>query len=280
MPISAKSVLLPIGVHPTTHASPPIIIDKKHRHQSQLIGFSASGDTLFSGGFKRGRLHGTWMSWYHPSQLCDSGRLVRNVPDGEWKSWYNNGKPRSIRTYNAYLMHRIKDEIPRRSGKATFFAVTDIAKSDPSYAWLLLTPTYSYVTLAVNAANPQIIAPRNIEDRVEQNVLKGLHPYLPPFTECLHHGLYMNFYPNGNVKDSGYYTNGLREGVWEEWINQGDMRSTGAYHRGVKQDTWKYYSASGRLVGLKTYNKRGREIASKRIGAQSALSSAERASLE
>lgn len=272
MPGTSKSVLIPLGIHPSGHATPPIVIDKKHRHQhlAAIIGYTASGDTLFAGGYKRGRLHGTWMSWYTPHQLCDSGRLERNVPDGEWKSWYSNGQPRSVRTYNAYLLHRIKNEIPRRGGRATFFTVTDIAKTDPSYAWQLLTPGYSYVTLAANAANPHIPTPRALEDRVEQNVESSTLPYLPPFTECIHHGLYMNYYPTGNVKDSGFYNNGLREGVWEEWVGDGSMRSTGAYHKGLKQDTWKYYTSSGRLIGIKTYNRKGREISSKRIGPRTA----------
>lgn len=274
MPTTSKSVLIPLGIHPSGHAVPPIVIDKKHRHQSAIVGFTASGDTLFTGGYKRGHLQGTWMSWYTQHQLCDSGRLERNIPDGEWKSWYSNGQPRSVRTYSAYLLHRIKNEIPRRGGRATFFAVTDIAKTDPSYAWQLLTPGYSYVTLAANAANPHVPAPRALEDRVEQNIESSTLPYLPPFTECIHHGLYMNYYPNGNVKDSGLYNKGLREGVWEEWVSDGGMRSTGAYHKGLKQDTWKYYTTSGRLIGIKTYNRKGKEISSKRIGPRSASGSA------
>lgn len=272
MPISSKSLLIPVGLHPSTHSSPPLIIDRKHRQQSWITGFTANGDTLFSGGYKRGRLHGTWMSWYHPEQLCDSGRLIRNVPDGEWKSWYSNGRPRSIRTYSAAMLQRIKNEIPRRASKATFFAITDIAKTDPSYAWQLLTPVYSYVTLAVNAANSHTPPIRSLEDRIEQNILSGHHPYLPPFTECVHHGLYMNYYPNGSVKDSGLYHNGLREGIWVEWINNGTMRSTGVYHRGYKQDSWKYYTALGKMIGVKMYNKRGREIGSKRFSSAFAAS--------
>jgi antitoxin component YwqK of YwqJK toxin-antitoxin module len=264
MPLSSKSLLIPIGLHPST-TNQSLIIDKKHRQQTSITGFSENGDTLFSSGYKRGKLHGAWMSWYHPGQLCDSGRLERNIPDGEWKSWYNNGQPRSLRTYSAFMLHRIKDEIPRRQAKVTFFAITDIAKTDLSYAYQLLTPIYSYLTLAVNAADPQTIAPRSLEDRVERNMLQGLQPYLPPFTECLHHGLYINYYPDGNIKDSGLYNNGLREGVWDEWINNGALRTTGAYNRGRKQDTWKYYTSSGRLIGVKTYNKQGKEIARKKF---------------
>jgi len=264
-PVASKSLLIPIGLHSPPHATSSLIIDKKHRQQSLITGFATNGDTLFAGGYKHGRLHGSWMSWYHPRQLCDSGRLIRNVPDGEWKSWYSNGSLRSVRNYSAYMLHRIKDEIPRRQTKATFFAITDIAKTDPSYAWQLLTPVYSYITLAMNAADPHLASPRSLEDRVEQNILTGFHPYLPPFTECVHHGLYMNYYPDGNVKDSGMYVNGLREGVWVEWINNRAMRSTGAYHRGLRQDSWKYYATSGKLIGVKTYNRRGKEIARKKF---------------
>lgn len=271
MPITSQSLLMRF---PSTPAAPSLIIDKKYRRQSQITAFTANGDTLFSGGYKRGRLHGTWMSWYHPGQLCDSGRLVRNVPDGEWKSWYKHGQPRSIRTYSAFLLHRIKNEIPRRSSKATYFAITDIARTDPAYAWRLLTPVYSYATLAVNAIHTHAPEIRSLEARTAQNVTGSYHPYLPPFTACVHHGLYMNYYPDGRVKDSGLYHNGLRQGVWVEWLNNGTLRSTGAYHRGLKQGSWKYYTASGRMAGLKMYNRRGREIASKRFKPFTAASDA------
>jgi antitoxin component YwqK of YwqJK toxin-antitoxin module len=269
MPISSKSLLLPVGLHPTPHSVTSLIINKKHRHQGKVTAYKMNGDTLFLGDLKRGKLHGTWVSWYTPEQLCDSGRLSHNIPDGEWRSWYSNGQPRSVRNYSAFMLHRIKDEIPRRGTKATFFAITDIARTDPSYAWQLLTPVYSYVTLAVNAANPHVVAPRTLEARAEQNTLSGYHPYLPPFTECLHHGLYMNYYEDGKVKDSGFYHNGLRDGVWIESFNNGDIRSTGAYHHGHKQDSWKYYTASGRLIGIKMYNRRGKEIGSKRFSSTS-----------
>jgi hypothetical protein len=114
------------------------------------------------------------MSWYTPEQLCDSGRLTHNIPDGEWKSWYSNGQPRSVRTYSAFMLHRIKDEIPRRGTKAAFFAITDIARTHPSYAWRLLTPVYSYVTLAVNAADPHTVAPRTLEARAEQKYIEQI----------------------------------------------------------------------------------------------------------
>lgn len=265
LPISSKSVLLPVGLHPTAHTTPTIEIDKKYRHLSKLTAYKENGDTLFLGDLKRGRLHGAWMSWYAPGQPCDSGKLVHNIPDGEWKSWYSNGQPRSIRTYSAYMLQRVKNEIPRRNARATSFAITDIARTDLSYAWQLLTPAYSYITLAANAADPHTVAPRTLEERAEKNTRSGYHPYLPPFTACLHHGLYMNYYPDGKVKDSGYYHNGLREGVWIESINNGAINATGAYHRGRKQDRWKYYTPSGRLIGIKIYNRRGQEIASKKF---------------
>ncbi|WP_315817459.1 hypothetical protein [Paraflavitalea speifideaquila] len=133
IPLSSKSLLIPIGWHPST-SNPPLLIDKntgKNYHHR----LHCQWRYAFSGASKRGRLHGTWMSWYHPGQLCDSGRLVRNIPDGEWKSWYSNGQPRSLRTYNAYMLHRIKDEIARRQAKATFLPLLILQKQ------IFLTPT-------------------------------------------------------------------------------------------------------------------------------------------
>jgi antitoxin component YwqK of YwqJK toxin-antitoxin module len=67
----------------------------------------------------------------------------------------------------------------------------------------------------------------------------------------------MNFYPNGAVKDSGYYKNGLREGHWEEWVASGNIRSSGRYIHGKKTGTWSFYDNAGRLRSLITYNRKG-----------------------
>lgn len=256
--LSSSQVLMPMLFNTSAHHEHSIIVEKKHRHRSAATGYAINGDTMFTGGYKNGRLHGEWSSWYHPQYRCDSGRLVKSIPDGEWKSWYNNGRLRSVRTYSAQRLGRVQYELPRRSGKATFLTITDIARNDAEYAYRLLTPFYSYFTLATNAASAKAPTPRNLADRVLQNTSGEKRPYLAPFTTCLHHGLYMNYYPDGSVKDSGFYKDGVRDGVWIEKLDSGAIASTGAYRRGFRYDTWKFYDRSGNLLYIKWY-KKGKE---------------------
>jgi antitoxin component YwqK of YwqJK toxin-antitoxin module len=224
-----------------------------------LIGLSASGDTQFIAHYKRNKLKGNWISKFGHDQLCDSGNIKNNIPDGLWKSWYPNGNLRSVRTYDAFKLEKAKHDIPRRNSKSVNSSIAEIAKTNIMIAYSFLHPDYSFHTLA---AHPVNFSSFNNWLTLNERVANNINPesfYFPPFAECLHHGLYMNFYENGAVKDSGYYKNGLREGIWEEWVNDGTTRSTGFYSRGHKADTWKFYNRQGQLQYVRSYDRHGRE---------------------
>jgi antitoxin component YwqK of YwqJK toxin-antitoxin module len=230
------------------------------RSKGSIVGYSSAGDVQFIGHYKGRRLKGEWKSYYAPGRLCDSGGIRNDVPDGEWKSWYENGQLRFIRTFDAFQFEKAKQEISKRASKIISSPIVNIAREDLRIAYSYLSAAYSFHTIAKKSSGKRLSGKDwiSLRERVEHNTLPGNHDYLPPFLECLHHGLYMNFYPDGSVKDSGYYRSGLREGVWEEWINNGKIRSTGFYHRGHKSDTWKYFNRKGELKYLETYDRKGR----------------------
>ncbi|RYG03029.1 MAG: hypothetical protein EOO02_09315 [Chitinophagaceae bacterium] len=230
-----------------------------------IVGLSAVGDTQFVAHYKRNKLKGNWVSKFDDDQLCDSGALKNNVPDGLWKSWYGNGQLRFIRSYDAFKLEKAKRDIGLRDSRAVSNPLATIAKKNLQAAYSYLHPDYSFHTLASQPKNFSTHdAWDNLNDMVSQNIAVSSAGYIPPFSECLHHGLYMNFYANGNVKDSGYYQNGLREGIWEEWVEDGNIKSQGFYSQGKKTNTWKFYSKDGKLKYMKAYNKNGKEIFRKR----------------
>lgn len=230
------------------------------REGGSIVGYTSEGDVQFVGHYKGRRLKGEWKSYYGPDQLCDSGGIKNDVPDGEWKSWYENGQLRFIRTFNAFKFEKAKQDIARRASKVISTPIVNIARADLRVAYSYLSAAYSFHTLAKKSSVKKLSGAdwTSLRQRVDNNTFDGGHEYLPPFLECMHHGLYMNFYPDGSVKDSGYYKNGLREGVWEERVNNGKIKAQGFYYRGHKSDTWKYYDANGELKYLETYNKNGK----------------------
>lgn len=143
-----------------------------------------------------------------------------------------------------------------------FFPLTSIIRNDRNAYDTYTNAGHSYATLA-RPRQQNIAYDGSLKEIVELNTNHEDNGYVPPFTQCLHHGLYINFYPGGTVKDSGYYKNGLREGVWEEWLENGNIRSIGFYHHGTKKNTWKFYNYSGKLLYIQHYNHRGRPIGAK-----------------
>jgi antitoxin component YwqK of YwqJK toxin-antitoxin module len=67
----------------------------------------------------------------------------------------------------------------------------------------------------------------------------------------------MNFYPDGRVKDSGYYRNGLRQGIWVHRDIEKATRQKGTYHNGIKVKEWRTYAESGKLLELVVYGLKG-----------------------
>jgi antitoxin component YwqK of YwqJK toxin-antitoxin module len=104
----------------------------------------------------------------------------------------------------------------------------------------------------------------SLKERVDINIHDMQdNLYLPPFDECLHDGLFINFFPDGMLKDSGYYKNGLREEVWIEYSTSGNVFTTGTYKNGKRIGGWKYYNANGSLLRIDEYNSRGVKVFSK-----------------
>jgi antitoxin component YwqK of YwqJK toxin-antitoxin module len=236
-----------------------------NRNRGTVVGLSADGDTQFIAHYKRNKLKGAWLSKFGNESLCDSGSLKNNIPDGVWKSWYANGNLRYIRTYDAHKLEKAKQDIALRASKAAMSPLASIARRNVNVAWSFLHPDYSFHTLAAQPTNFSTSESwLTLNERVANNISEE-SAYIPPFAECLHHGLYMNFYEDGKLKDSGYYRNGLREGIWEEWVEDGKVRSQGFYNSGHKADTWKFHDQSGRLLYIKSYDRNGREVHRKRF---------------
>ncbi|WP_127126985.1 toxin-antitoxin system YwqK family antitoxin [Pseudoflavitalea rhizosphaerae] len=243
-PIPALSVAAFQKLHIDDHLS---------RDGDQLTGLNAGGDTIFVSGVKRNQLQGNWMSFYKPGQVLDSGRMQKSVPDGEWKTYYPDGTLRTIRTYNAEKLAYVKNEIQRKDGRSTFFALTGIARKNMNAARHLLTAGYSYHALDNDHSEEQVIS---LTKRVERNA--GQNSYHAPFTQCLHHGLYVNFFPDGKTKDSGYYKNGVRDGLWNEWNNDATVLAVGSYKQGRPNGDWKFYNKQGKLLYIQLYSHNGK----------------------
>ena len=207
-------------------------------------------DLLLSASVRQHKLHGNWQSYFSPAQKIDEGRLVKGVPDGLWQVWYPNGQLKAVRNYSASLFFSVKQDVDLNHPKISRFAITDRFKKEGNAVLKIFYAAYSFShSVPANANSPV--------ELVKQN--RNKEQYHPPFNNSLHHGLFMNYFENGVVKDSGYYKEGLKDRMWVHRKTANSGLWKGSYKNGVKHKEWKYYNASGKLLLIVFYTGDGKE---------------------
>jgi antitoxin component YwqK of YwqJK toxin-antitoxin module len=210
-----------------------------------------AGGVSLTASVKHHSLHGNWKSFYNAGQLMDEGTLVKGVPDGLWQSWYPNGQLKSVRNYSADLLVRVQQDVTLNHPKLSRFTITQRYKQEGKNVLSVLRSAYSY-----SRQNPSL--PSQPFELVKQNAANP-SAYHPPFSNSLHHGLFMNYFENGVVKDSGYYKEGLREGLWIQRSDAKNGTWKGMFKQGIRQKEWKYYNAYGKLSIIIFFNNKGQE---------------------
>jgi antitoxin component YwqK of YwqJK toxin-antitoxin module len=205
---------------------------------------------LYTVALRNGKMHGTWQSWYQNGLPCDSGRMVRGLPDGEWKHWDSEGRLVAVRHYSADKYQRVKHEMVRPHPKRVAFPLTTLYQRSKREALRYMHVSYSFAAAATRHPGS------SLHEWVSTNITSG-NAYKPVFDHSLHHGLYLNLYSDGHARDSGYYHDGLRHGLW---IHRDSLTNTtlrGSYAKGVKVREWKVYDSNGRLQQILFYNGKG-----------------------
>ena len=70
-------------------------------------------------------------------------------------------------------------------------------------------------------------------------------------------GPFEEYYPNGQLKDKGNYTNKQRNGIFKSWYENGNLLSEFHYANGIRTDTGKSYYENGELYLYTVTDKQG-----------------------
>ncbi len=210
------------------------------------------GKMVYQGSVKNHRLHGDWQSWYNNGRLLDSGHMQQGVPDGIWKYWDSTGNLLAVRHYDASKLQRVKEAMRLQHPKQTTYPLVRLYRKNKQAALQQLLPAFAFTSHQSGSVS------RSFHQLTSDNSTGELG-YHPVFNECLHHGLFLNYYSNGAIKDSGYHKNGLKHGIWLHRLSQDGTFYTGAYNNGIPQKEWKEYDAAGMLISIIFFNKSGHE---------------------
>lgn len=200
------------------------------RSDGKVEGVHSERGIRYSAHFRNYLLHGNWISWYDNNVKHDEGQLKKGIPDGTWKLWYPNGQLRSIRNYSWDKYKRVTQQWKTANPRQVNYKLTDIYLQDRNKATSFIRSEYAF---------------------------QSLEDYSPVFKSGLLHGLYINYFEDGSVKDSGFYKNGLREGIWVEKPNPSSYW-IGTYKNAERTGTWKLFSSNKQLLEMVVY-KNGKE---------------------
>jgi antitoxin component YwqK of YwqJK toxin-antitoxin module len=236
---------------------------KDTRRNGLFVVFNDRGDTQFVGNYRKGQLNGKWMSWFYNRNVCDSGLLINDLPEGTWKGWYDNGNPKYILQFSARKLNSLKDELIRQP-KTKYFMLASKQPDEASRnydAQLLFGHSREEVkSISLSKkVNYPVYSLETVKKIVTDNTdVSSSSSYKAPFAEGLLHGQFTSFYSDGSIKETGLYLNGLREGMWEEFslINE---KAVGTYLHGYRNGEWRYYNSQGKLVFWKRFDVKGRE---------------------
>jgi antitoxin component YwqK of YwqJK toxin-antitoxin module len=74
------------------------------------------------------------------------------------------------------------------------------------------------------------------------------------------HGLWIDYFDNGQLSCKGQYLNGQQHGLWESYWDNGKLDYKGTYLNGKEHGPWEAYYFDGNLMFKGTY------LNGKRIG--------------
>lgn len=66
-------------------------------------------------------------------------------------------------------------------------------------------------------------------------------------------GPYRDTFPNGQVKEEGFYKNGEKTGLWVYYWQNGEKKVVGTYEKDQPQGTWVFFDEKGQQIAEGTY---------------------------
>ena len=103
---------------------------------------------------------------------------------------------------------------------------------------------------SLKRSNPLLIAPPDslYTGSYVDKYPNGITKFTGYFRFGKRHGQWLSFYPDGSAWSEMHYDKGLRHGPNITWFENGRKRFEGFYRDDRQDSVWRYYDSSGRLA--------------------------------
>lgn len=194
---------------------------------------------------EQGRKQGEWRAFDERGNLKFTGQFRDGIPYGEFRYYYKNGDLKAVSVFS-------------NEGRETF------------------TRTYH--------KNGFLMAEGKYLDRKKDSVWKYYSEWdenlllsIEIYENTLKEGVWLNYYPDGEVAQKITYKNDVRQGPWKQFFNNGKLKLearyendelegrmvvyypdgsvniSGTYHSGMKEGEWVYFTGDAEKIKVEEY---------------------------
>jgi antitoxin component YwqK of YwqJK toxin-antitoxin module len=101
---------------------------------------------------------------------------------------------------------------------------------------------------------PTVVTTGKVQDKYEDGSIRIDREVLKLSDDQLvNHGVFTEYYPNGQKFAEGSYNNGVHDGSWTFWHDNGQVCKTVTFVDGQADGTWEVFRADGTLQAKRTY---------------------------
>lgn len=254
------------------------------------------GQRQIEGAYQEDQKAGVWTEWHGNGQIKSETTWFGGVKDGAYRHYFEDGTPASEGTYSDdredgrwvtwHKNGKKREEGDmvegKREGKWTWWTTTGQLDRVARYKNGLEISSKSGGELLPDGGEPQKLVAVDAAGEggrpdprcTDGAMLFGLEPPNGTRLWCqkgkLNHGLWLQWWDNGNPWIEGQYEDGRKTGRWIEryengqktsegdflrdkehglwtvWYINGQMRTQGHYNNGVKVGPWKEWHDDGR----------------------------------
>lgn len=198
--------------------------------------FEDSNILSATGKYIDGKKEGKWIKYHLNGIIEYEGTYINGKKEGIWEEYYDNGQTKGVETYrdgklNGNCSFYTKDGHLAITGSFTNGSRSGEWKSFLKDGIIMATGNYNGLP-----DDPESERPAQSRCGLEkskypiENIL-NLHSYYLPVAN--REGSWVEFHPDGTLKERGRYINGKKEGQWEEYHN-GNLTSIFNYKNGLR----------------------------------------------
>lgn len=117
-----------------------------------------------------------------------------------------------------------------------------------------------YLDEPAPAPRPVVVTTGKLQDKYEEGALRIEREVLKMSDDqIVNHGLFTEYYPNGQKFAEGTYKNGVHDGPWTFWHPNGQICKKVTFKDGRADGAWEVYREDGTLLAKRAYKNNLRE---------------------